>query len=603
MFDCRNEKILRGAAAVLLFALPFSFPLAFGKIWMGLVPLFGEAPGVDFSILALLSTGAIVLAFPFLKPLAKQPESVRILFAGSGVGSLIVLLQQGMFGWNAVSLLSGIACFLVPIAGLLLARELRRILPIFFSILICVSGIMMFHEYFREKFAVGLAGNWNWNWTLLTAAAPGLAFFLRDRRRKIAVGIVLAFAVAFGQYLFCGYYSSRGTVIAAPAAAATLGAAWFLHRQPRFRKGFAVVAILLVLAVGSGIYYGVRSGYFSERLPGENRLMVWQGSLALGEAHWFSGVGQDRYEGEIAPFLPVSYFDSDLATDRHPHPHNELLFYWCSFGVVGILWWLLTLWIGIRSAVLRQRRDELTLLALWGWWLLFFHGEIDVLLQTPLAGGLFLLLTGMLAGTGVRRVKKWSVGRIRIAVAVGCAIVALVFFFLNLCGGWFCRSGKLALLAGDPETARRDLRRSVSIRPTAETLYTLATVELFDFQNPVGAGEALRRIRDELRLSSYAHSSGRLARAFAARGRLEESLPFFAAEQENFPRSAVNLFLWQSVLRQLVRTTEADEMLGLWREVLKIKGIGPEEFPWLMQNQLLDDSPQELRFFLNRERK
>ena len=128
-------------------------------------------------------------------------------------------------------------------------------------------------------------------------------------------------------------------------------------------------------------------------------------------------------------------------------------------------------------------------------------------------------------------------------------------------------------------------------------------LELFDFQNPVGAGEALLRIRDELRLSSYAHSSGRLARAFAARGRLEESLPFFAAEQENFPRSAVNLFLWQSVLRQLGRTTEADEMLGLWRELLKIKGIGPEEFPWLMQNQLLDDSPQELRFFLNRERK
>lgn len=599
----KRNHFLRYSTAVFLFALLFAFPLAFGKVWFARVPLFGEVPGVDFSVLCLLAGAVIIATFPVLKPLLRQHWPVRFLLAASGLGSLIVLLQQFLFGFQVGSLLSGIACFLIPVVGLLLAHELRRLLPCFLAVLFLVSAAITFREMLTERFAVGLAGNWNWNWTLLTAAAPGLAFFLRDRRRKIAVGIVLAFAVAFGQYLFCGYYSSRGTVIAAPAAAATLGAAWFLHRQPRFRKGFAVVAILLVLAVGSGIYYGVRSGYFSERLPGENRLMVWQGSLALGEAHWFSGVGQDRYEGEIAPFLPVSYFDSDLATDRHPHPHNELLFYWCSFGVVGILWWLLTLWIGIRSAVLRQRRDELTLLALWGWWLLFFHGEIDVLLQTPLAGGLFLLLTGMLAGTGVRRVKKWSVGRIQIAVAVGCAIVAVVFFFLNLCGGWYCRSGKLALLAGDPETARRDLRRSVSIRPTAENLYTLATVELFDFQNPVGAGEALLRIRDDLRLSSYAHSSGRLARAFAARGRLEESLPFFAAEQENFPRSAVNLFLWQSVLRQLGRTTEADEMLGLWRELLKIKGIGPEEFPWLMQNQLLDDSPQELRFFLNRERK
>ncbi len=598
----KRNHFLRYFTAVFLFALLFAFPLAFGKVWFARVPLFGEVPGVDFSVLCLLAGGVIIATFPVLKPLLRQHWPVRFLLAASGLGCLIVLAQQFLFGFQVGSLLSGIACFLIPVAGLLLAHELRRLLPCFLAVLFLISAAITFREMLTERFAVGLAGNWNWNWTLLTVSAPGLAFFLRDRRQRFRAGAILAGAIAVGQYFFCREFSSRGTLIAVLATAGWIGLADYLHRRPGKRKRFAVFATLLFLALGSVVYCGVRSGYFAERLPEENRLMLWQGSLALGEAHWLSGVGQDRYEGEIAPFLPVSYFDSDLATDRHPHPHNELLFYWCSFGVVGILWWLLTLWIGIRSAVLRQRRDELTLLALWGWWLLFFHGEIDVLLQTPLAGGLFLLLTGMLAGTGVRRVKKWSVGRIRIAVAVGCAIVAVVFFFLNLCGGWYCRSGKLALLAGDPETARRDLRRSVSIRPTAETLYTLATVELFDFQNPVGAGEALQRIRDELRLSSYAHSSGRLARAFAARGRLEESLPFFAAEQENFPRSAVNLFLWQSVLRQLGRTTEADEMLGLWRELLKIKGIGPEEFPWLMQNQLLDDSPQELRFFLNRER-
>ena len=330
--------------------------------------------------------------------------------------------------------------------------------------------------------------------------------------------------------------------------------------------------------------------------------MLWQGSLALGEEHGLIGVGHDRYEGEIAPYLPESYFDSDFASDRHPHPHNELLFYWCGFGATGVLWFLAMLTAGIHGAIHRRRGDELTLLAVWGWSVLFFHGEIDVLLQTPLAGGLFLILTGLLAGTGMPRMKTPSPGRSQIVAVCGFALLAVVLSLQNFFGGWHCRSGKLALLAGDPETARKEFERSIAIRPTAENLYTLATVELFDFRNPAGARDSFRRIRDELRLSSYSHSLGRMARALAAEGKLNDSLPFFAAEQENFPRSAVNLFLWQSVLRQLGRTTEADEMLGLWRELLKIKGIGPEEFPWLMQNQLLDDSPQELRFFLNRER-
>ena len=166
-----------------------------------------------------------------------------------------------------------------------------------------------------------------------------------------------------------------------------------------------------------------------------------------------------------------------------------------------------------------------------------------------------------------------------------------------------CRSGKLALLAGDPETARRNFRHSIAIRPSAEGLYTLATVELFDFRNPKGAVEILQRIPEELRLSSYSHSSGRMARALAAGGKPEEALPFFAAEQRNFPRSAVNLILWQTVIRQLGRTAEADEMLAAWQKLLQYKGITQKEFPYLMQNQQLDDSPLELRLFLKEMRK
>ena len=604
MSSCRSARnVYPGFAWLLLFAPLLTYPLVFGKILLGRIPFFGEVAGTDFSILALLAAGVIVATFPNLKSLLEQEKRIRYLVGAGGLGCGVVLLQQLVFGLNFTALLSGFACFLIPVAGLLLERELRRFLPIFFCVVFLFSAVITLREFLTERFAVGLAGNWNWNWSLLTVSAPGLAFFLRDRRQRFRVGAILAGMVVFGQYFFCGEFSSRGTLIAALAAAGWIGFADYLHRRPGQRKRFAVFATLLFLALGSVVYCGIRSGYFSGQLPEENRLMLWQGSLALGEAHWFFGVGHDRYEGEIPPFLPEGYFDSDFASDRHPHPHNEFLFYWCGFGVVGILWWVLTLGIGIRSAVQRRRGDERTLLAVWGWSVLFFHGEIDVLLQTPLAGGIFLILTGMLAGTGIRQMKKMPENHWQVVSAWLFVSLAVVCFGLNVFGGWYCRNGKLALLTGDPELARNEFRSSIAIRPTAENLYTLATVELFDFRNPAGAAELLERIRNELRLASYSHSAGRMARALAAGGKPEASLPFFAEEQRNFPRSTVNLILWQSVLRQLGRTKEADGMFAAWRELLQYKGITPAEFPYLMQNQQLDDSPLELRLFLNEVRK
>lgn len=599
----KRSYLLRYFSAVFLFAPLFAFPLAFGKVWFARVSLFGEVPGVDFSVLALLAGGAIIAAFPVLKPLLRQHWPVRFLLTASGLGCLVVLAQQLLFGFQVGSLLSGLACFLIPVAGLLLARELRRLLPCFLAVLFLVSAAITFREMLTEKFAVGLAGNWNWNWTLLTVSVPALVFFLPDRRFRLWLGGFLAAAVAIGQFGLCGAYSSRGSLMAGVAAAFWIVLADFLHRRPGVRRHFAVLAVVVVLAAGSVIYCGVRSGYFAERLPEENRLMLWQGSLALGEEHGLIGVGHDRYEGEIAPYLPESYFDSDFASDRHPHPHNEFLFYWCGFGAAGVLWFLAMLTAGIHGAVHRRRGDELTLLAVWGWSVLFFHGEIDVLLQTPLAGGLFLILTGLLAGTGIPRLKTPCPHRLQLVSAYGFALLAVVLFFLNFFGGWYCRSGKLALRAGDPETARKEFERSIAIRPTAENLYTLANVELFDFRNPAAAEEMLRRLGDELRLASYSHSAGRMARALAAGGKPEEALPFFAAEQKNFPRSAVNLILWQTVVRQLGRTAEADEMFGAWQELLRHKGITPQEFPYLMRNQQLDDSPLELRLFLNKVRK
>ena len=67
--------------------------------------------------------------------------------------------------------------------------------------------------------------------------------------------------------------------MAGVAAAFWIVLADFLHRRPGVRRHFAVLAVVVVLAAGSVIYCGVRSGYFAERLPEENRLILFRDSF------------------------------------------------------------------------------------------------------------------------------------------------------------------------------------------------------------------------------------------------------------------------------------------------------------------------------------
>lgn len=602
MTRLKAESLPGWSAVLLLSALLLQFPLAWWKTAAVTVPLFGEVAGVDFSVLALLGLGPVLCFLPTLLRMGGRDLLFRLFLLLAGIGMVVLLLQQVSFGWNSGHFLNGLFYFVFPLAGLVLAREIRRRLPCFLLVLFLASAAISLRELAAGLPATGLAGNWNWNWTLLVISIPSLAFFLPARFR-LAVGFLLAFGLAAGQFLLIPHYASRGTLFSTFCAAVLLGGAALLHRHRQWRMPVAVATVLTAAVLGCTVYLSLRSGYPTDRLPQENRLMVWQGAIALGEERLLLGVGPSRFEGEIAPYLPVSYFDSDFAADRHPHPHNELLFYWCGFGLFGIVWCILTFAAGFRGMIRRRRGDELILPVAWCWAVLLLHGQLDVLLATPLAGGLFALLTGVLLAVGVRRVRTVPPAWSRFAPAALLWGGALVLFGVNFAGGWYCRSGKLALLDGDPATARRDLERSVEIRPTAENLYTLAGVELFDFQDPRPAAATLAGIPAECRLSSYSHSFGRMARALAASGQPEAALPYFEAEQKNFPRSAVNLRLWQSVLEHLGRREEAGRLEERWLELMTRKGLRPEEFPYLLRNQILDDSPLELRTFLEELRK
>ncbi len=589
----------RTVTLILFLALLFTLPLVWRKLWLVQVPLFGEVPGVDFAVLALLALAVTAAGWSEVRRGFRHASVERFFLITAGFGVVLSGVQQCLYGWNGPLFLTSLAYFVIPVAGMLLAREIRRVLPCFLLVLFLGSFAISLREWGSGLPAVGVAGNWNWNWTLLAASIPVFGFFFPSRFRKFAMLVLIA-GVVVGQFLITPKYASRGTLVAGIGALLILGAMAYLHRFTQWRKPILTGMLLLALIAGAFFYCTVRNGSFVERLPGENRLTLWQGTVALGESAWIAGISPGRFEGEIAPFLPLAYHDSDFAADRHPHPHHELLFYWCAFGVFGVFWWMLTVILGMRGLLHRRRGDELLLLAGWCWLVLLIHGQTDVILHMPLAGGLFLLLTGALAGAGLPKMIVVKPLRRQLVLVIFFILAALVLFTMNLASGYHRREGKLALLARDPAMARNHLERSARILPSPEAIYMLGSVELFDFQTPQRAADTFVRLQSECRLPFYSHSAGRIARALAAAGKPKEALPWFEAEQRNFPRSTVNLRLWVTVLNALGDTEKAGRLEAEWRWLLQYKGLTEAQFPYLLQNQYLDDSPLELKSFLEK---
>lgn len=177
MTRLKAESLPGWSAVLLLSALLLQFPLAWWKAAAVTVPLFGEVAGVDFSVLALLGLGAVLCFLSTLLRMGGRNLLCRIFLLLAGLGMVVLLLQQVSFGWNSGHFLNGLFYFVFPLAGLVLAREIRRRLPCFLLVLFLASAAISLRELAAGLPATGLAGNWNWNWTLLVISIPSLCVF------------------------------------------------------------------------------------------------------------------------------------------------------------------------------------------------------------------------------------------------------------------------------------------------------------------------------------------------------------------------------------------------------------------------------------------
>ena len=566
----RCREVWRDWAAWALLAMPFfAYPLVWLKIFRSHVPYWGDVFYFAPPVLAL--TALAVLATAGIGGLRRACGSSKLNVAVVAASLLTVLVALIRAALNRTAPdLNDLFMPLLPLAGMVLAKPVLRMLPLYGTLALVVLG------YFSFRFTMftGMVGNWNWNLSLLAVLIPApfvLSKHPTHRRLWIGIGVSALFLAVFS--LFRPELAPRGTI--AGVAAATVGL-WMLWKIPNRQR-------LVVVLVGGGAALAMFLNVWLKPADSANhssRLWLWRGSMEFVLAHSALGVGTQGFEREINPYLPKEYYFSEFATDRHTHPHNELLAAWSAYGLAGAVFFVL---FAVSALSGLRTHSPVRVWALWIFTVLLVHGEFDVLLATPLAGTLWLVLGGALAGQGYAQRKPHFVLGVLILAA------ALVFSGMLFSATRLARLGMCALRAGGPEKyqAREYLIRSLKILPLPAVRYQLGMVEMFEFKEPERAIKCFEELSP-----GFVHSNGYLARAYAVSGDLAKALRCFEEESLRYPFSALNAF-WELEVMKLAGYP--DNLLAPRRErlkyLLKLRGLTVERIGELIGNPRLDDAP------------
>ena len=499
-----------------LFLLCFTaYPLGFGKVLFGSVPYFGDVPLVDLNVLPFFAAALIFLRPGFLSGLWLKDGLSRWLLLTTGAGILLAAVQQFRLSGPSDRFCVALFYLLLPLAGCAWADSWKRQLPFFFTGLAVITLIINFNEFFHKLEPIGLSGNWNWNQTLLAVSLP-FPFLLLCRKHARLVILTAASSAVFLLWLLFPANTSRAAIIAIPGAALLL-----LCSQLGATSRIRVLPAILVAAGGVALFLIVMlapPAPFAAELNADSRIQLWRGAFDLVNNNILFGVGPGRFEDVIPHYLPEDYFRTPFVADRHPHPHNEILLYLSNFGVIGLIWAVLLITVLVRGIIRLRSFDRIGLGLAFAALVLLLHGQLDVLLSTPLAGGIFLLLAGMFWKSGAPRPEPVQTAipvRARRIAALFCILAGVYIAWGNFASGLALRSARLARDRGDIPKASADLRKSLNIKPTPQAYLFQGSIELFDRKDPVAAanafGELEKRPPPAGRRKRWSTSSGNSA--------------------------------------------------------------------------------------------
>ncbi|OGF22518.1 hypothetical protein A2Y83_00745 [Candidatus Falkowbacteria bacterium RBG_13_39_14] len=375
-----SDKLIKNLTIATAFFLPVVFnPLGFDVFALP-------------RIILLYLFGALFIFITFIKWTKDKKISIQyapiIYFLPAFIFFVFISFifsahkHTALFGYSLdyEGLLSWICYFLSFYAGYLYFRKAKDIekLFAFLSIPLLLVGTYAVIQYFFDiqlmewmqkqeiTRASSFLGHPSYLGIYCIIVLPAVMALLIEKKNLSRA--FYALSVIFGFFALI-LSLSRGAWIAALG----MGILFFLLNFRHFKKiglnkkiiSILIIGIIFACVSAGGLLKDVWQRFLSILNPESSsikvRLYLYKESLLLLKENWLVGIGADNYA-----FLIPKYFSAAWETFRlvaADKAHNQILDYWISFGIGGILTYLsfLVLWFRKSiSAVLKSGRNCLS---------------------------------------------------------------------------------------------------------------------------------------------------------------------------------------------------------------------------------------------------
>lgn len=555
------KKFLPRAGVWIFWLLPLAgFPLSFARLTGTKVPFFGEVQLVSFTGLAYVALAVIIFNLSRLKQQLQESGCLRFTAAASVLVTAAAVIQQFLYGGSSEHLYHAIFYAATPLAASAIAPELRRSLP---GITTLTAGLLLASGITSENFT-GLTGNWNWNQILFFAMLPG--FFIRFKFADALKYSLLAlfFFIAAGS-LFYPEQLSLTLCIILPLL--LLGMYFWNRFSERCRTMLAMILFALLLALVCSVSMWKDVSNISD-----SRIQLFASTGKLLGDHGIIGVGPERFFDFIQEYITPEYFLAPFSAPHHPHPHNELLYLWSSFGIAGIVF-IAVLFCGVLRSFPRRHITLRDLMPVWMFLLIFLCGQSD--LTAAIISGAFWMLVS--AGIAMAPHRKFTCGnsgnRIFGFILLALFLLAAITDFRAT---WPLRKGLLVIRGHHPQNALKYYQDSLAVKDSKEALYRSAEIALHGSNDHTGALRYLTRLQEKLGYFNYLHSNRMKAVCLVNLNRLPEALEHLNSEVQAYPLSIIGRRLHLDLLKRMNRpAAEISAALNAYTDTCRLRGISP----------------------------
>jgi O-antigen ligase len=593
-----NWQILLFYIAALLF-----YPLVWERLFVGRLAFWSELNLLNSGLLTLLCLSLLLFYSKLFINFLSYKKSRIPVFAFLIIFFVSIVQLVICYGWHIDYLWSSLYWIMIPVFCAVNYREIEKLFPYFMIFLFIASIIQSLVDISIGYFIYGISGNWNWNASLLAVTLPFVCWGIHRLfyRRKIIIFSLITIVTLVGLMLIFAC-QSKAALLSLFISSCFLLILYFWPKFSLWTWGKIVLVLFIIVLV---LFYLLRNQFFLF-IEEDQRFSLWAGVLNLISQKPLWGCGPELFESAYAPFVPASYYLGRLVDIRHTHAHNHLLHFAATMGIPALIAWLVAicfvLYKSFQSAVIKG--DWRLKLCLFVFVLLLVHSMFDIIVLSWPLGCIFLITFGILIG---RITEKSKYEEIKInkyildigyAIAICCAVLLLNGLSLNFLGSMYYRNSRIARDKNEIKLTFDEARKSITYKKTPWNTLLAARISLYDFKNPKACLKFLDML-ESTGFENYEHNNLLRAKALVASGKPQDSLFYFAKEQENFPLSCVNLYYYELVLRKLGRKDRADFIGRRLKELLDLKGLDERMLPVLLKDPSKDMRFRELKNKVN----